>query len=242
MMQNLRIRCKNADSGCEFVDSYDKIMEHQKHCRECQECKVKCTKEAHCRDFVKVKLYEDHKCVLKANAPPRLTMPMDRRRVLMNRLLEQRNARELLPQRDPYGDEQRLSGRNSCVRCCIKFQRLSTDRNDGLSAVGGLFFYFLDFLIQNLMNLVLAYYLHSQRFLNPPTKGAFYFFSVVYYVLTFVPPFFGAIHRWNNFRKFFMLFLMPFLIFTTSFQLTLVLAPCRLRRSQSYLGSNDEIR
>jgi len=78
--------------------------------------------------------------------------------------------------------------------------------------------------------------------LNAATKGAFYFFSVVYFVLTFIPPFIGVYSRFRNFKKPFMILVAPLLIFTTSFQLTMVIAPCKLRRQATYLGSNEEIR
>lgn len=39
-----------------------------------------------------------------------------------------------------------------------------------------------------------------------------------------------------------MVIMAPFLLLTTSFQLTLVLAPCNIRRRGTYLGSNEEIR
>jgi hypothetical protein len=79
------------------------------------------------------------------------------------------------------------------ARFCIKFQRHSNENSGGTSAVGGLLVYLSDFVFQNLMNALLAYYLHSQHFINASTKNAFCYFSVVYYVLTFVPPFISMI-------------------------------------------------
>jgi len=77
------------------------------------------------------------------------------------------------------------------MRCCFKFQEISDQNNDGIHAIVGLFVYLSDFLLQNFMNVLLAYYLHSHHFFSLPSKAALYFFSALYYLLSFVPPCIG---------------------------------------------------
>jgi hypothetical protein len=109
---------------------------------------VPCKKQPHCKEFILSKEYEAHTCKPKPEPKPERRPEGGRRRILeINNRIRRLDDREGGREDNIHGDNHLMRDRNCCVRCCIRFQRNSTDRNDGLNAVASVFIYTLDFLV-----------------------------------------------------------------------------------------------
>jgi len=61
----VKVKCKNADCGCEEVTKFFDLDEHQNYCEKCPDCEYRCKK---CREFVIFRNKEAHDGALCAAA------------------------------------------------------------------------------------------------------------------------------------------------------------------------------
>ncbi|CDW83187.1 traf-type zinc finger family protein [Stylonychia lemnae] len=181
LLSRFKIYCKNKGEGCNEILLYESVEKHENTCRQCLLCKVKCLK---CEQVIQIEDQPSHQCHIKLNQVQDAIYDAPVLDGLENSSLNSIEDNDHYHQE--HGDfRQRMS-------YCKRMKKDTQQYVSQCPFILTMIIMLIDFAVQNaLLTFYILYYIFED-FINEPTRRAQLAFTIIYFIVTFIPFYFSV--------------------------------------------------